>query len=178
MGIFGCADSSFNSGNGDRKNSYSYRFQLGRSSGMFIAICERSTLIAQSSTKAEFYCLVEACRELLWIRSFLGEILKDIPRRKIFQDNTPTINTVSHEGENERSKHIDVKFHFVMKLKSSGKIEFVIRQKCALTSLRRIYPTIAMQGMQLLCKDLYLMSNNFILSKLSTYIRYTSRGVL
>lgn len=31
---------------------------------------------------------------------------------------------VSHEGVSERSKHIDVKFHFVMKLKSSGEAEF------------------------------------------------------
>ena len=30
----------------------------------------------------------------------------------------------SHEGVSERSKHIDVKFHFVMQLKSSGEVEF------------------------------------------------------
>ena len=29
------------------------------------------------------------------------------------------------EGENERSKHTDVKFHFVMKLKSDDKVEFL-----------------------------------------------------
>ena len=76
--IFGWADSSFNSGEGDRRNRYGYCFQLGRSSGMFVAVCKRSTLIAQSSTEAEFYCLAEATREMLWIRSFLHEILKEI----------------------------------------------------------------------------------------------------
>ena len=30
----------------------------------------------------------------------------------------------SHKGVSERSKHIDVKFHFVMKLKSSEEVEF------------------------------------------------------
>ena len=30
----------------------------------------------------------------------------------------------SHEVISERSKHIDVKFHFVMQLKSSGEVEF------------------------------------------------------
>ena len=30
----------------------------------------------------------------------------------------------SHEGVSERSKHIDVKFHFAMQLKSSGEVEF------------------------------------------------------
>ena len=31
---------------------------------------------------------------------------------------------VSHEGVSERSEYIDVKFHFVMKLKSNGIVEF------------------------------------------------------
>ena len=91
---------------------------------MFVAVCKRSTLIAQSSTEAEFYCLAEATREMLWIRSFLHEILEEIQCRKIFQDNTSTINMASHEGVSERSKHIDVKFHFVMQFKSSGEVEF------------------------------------------------------
>ena len=30
----------------------------------------------------------------------------------------------SHNGVSERSKHTDVKFHFVMKLKSSGEAKF------------------------------------------------------
>ena len=77
---------------------------------MFIAVCKRSTLIAQSSTQAEFYYLAEVCREVLWIQSFLVEIHDNVSCRKIFQDNTSTISMVSHEGVAERSKHIDVKF--------------------------------------------------------------------
>ena len=76
--IFGWADSSFNSGEGDRWNRYRYCFQLGTSSGMFVAVCKRSTLVAQSSTEAEFYCPAEATREMLWIRSFLQEILEEM----------------------------------------------------------------------------------------------------
>ena len=72
--IIGWADSAFNSGEGERKNCYGYCFQLGRQSAMFLNVCKRSTLIAQSSTEAELYALAEACRELLWIRSFLGEL--------------------------------------------------------------------------------------------------------
>ena len=95
-----------------------------RTSDMFVVVCKRSTFVAQSSTEAEFYCLAEACRELLWIRSLLQEILEEIPYGIFFQNDTSTINVVSNEGVNERTKHIDVKFHFVMKLKSSGEAEF------------------------------------------------------
>jgi len=123
--IFGWADSSFNSGEGDRKNCYGFCFQLGKKSGMFINACKRSTLIALSSTEAEYYCLAEACRELLWIKAFLKEIGMDIPIGKIFQDNTTTIAMANVEGLSERSKHIDVKFHFVKRLGKDGIADFV-----------------------------------------------------
>ena len=114
--IYGWADSSFNSGEGDRKNCYGYCFQLGKRSGMFVNACKRSTLIALSSTEAEYYCLAEACRELMWIKAFLKEIEVEISIGKIFQDNTTTIAMAGVEGLSERSKHIDVKFHFVKRL--------------------------------------------------------------
>jgi hypothetical protein len=114
--IYGWADSAFNSGEGDKKNAFGYCFQLGRKSGMFINVCRRSTLIAQSSTEAELYALAEACRELIWINSFLCELDLSIACKTIFQDNTTTINMVYQDGMSERSKHIDVKFHFVKRL--------------------------------------------------------------
>ena len=98
------------------KNCYGYCFQLGKRSGMFVNACKRSTLIALSSTEAEYYCLAEACRELMWIKAFLKEIEVEISIGKIFQDNTTTIAMAGVEGLSERSKHIDVKFHFVKRL--------------------------------------------------------------
>ena len=43
--IIGWANISFNSGEGDRRNRYGYCFQSGRSSGVFVAVCKRSTLV-------------------------------------------------------------------------------------------------------------------------------------
>ena len=114
--IIGWADSAFNSGEGERKNCFGYCFQLGATSGMFVNICKRSTLIAQSSTEAELYALAEACRELLWIRSFLSELDISIVCDLINQDNTSTISMIKLDGVSERSKHIDVKFNFVKRL--------------------------------------------------------------
>ena len=73
-------------------------------------------MIAQSSTEAELYALAEACRELLWIRSFLNELNISIVCDLINQDNTSTISMINLDGVSERSKHIDVKFNFVKRL--------------------------------------------------------------
>ena len=86
---------------------------------MFVNVCKRSTLIAQSSTEAELYALAEACRELLWIRSFLSELNISIVCDLINQDNTSTISMIKLDGVSERSKHIDVKFNFVKRLVKS-----------------------------------------------------------
>ena len=86
---------------------------------MFINVCKRSTLIAQSSTEAELYALAEVCRELLWIRSFLSELNISIVCELIDQDNTTTISMIQQDGMSERSKHIDVKFDFVKRLVKS-----------------------------------------------------------
>ena len=41
--------------------------------------------VRESSTEAEFYCLAEACRELLWIQSFLREIDEISRARRSFK---------------------------------------------------------------------------------------------
>ena len=108
--IIGWADSAFNSGEGERKNCYGYCFQLGEQSGMFVNVCKRSTLIAQSSTEAELYALAEACRE------FLKELDISIVCELVNQDDTSTISMIQQDRMSERSKHIDVKFNFVKRL--------------------------------------------------------------
>ena len=76
---------------------------------MFINVCKRSTMIAQSSTEAEYYGLAEASREVSSIRIFLLEIEQSqVEVRKIYQDNTTTIKIVTTDAVTERSKHIDV----------------------------------------------------------------------
>ena len=82
--IFGYADSAFNSGTGDKKKKYGFCFQYGKRSAMFLNVCKRSTLIAQSSTESEFYALAEACRELLWINSFYTKSNRKFSAKLLF----------------------------------------------------------------------------------------------
>ena len=123
--IFGYADSAFNSGTGDKKNKYGFCFQYGKRSAMFLNVCKRSTLIAQSSTEAEFYALAEACRELLWINSFLYEVKEEVQCKVIYQDNTSIFSMIEQDGVSDRNKHIDVKSNFVKKLQQISRTKYV-----------------------------------------------------
>ena len=95
--IYGWADSSFNSGSENSRSAYGYCFQFGSKSGMFINVCRRSTIAAQSTTEAEYYALAEAARELLWIRNFLNEIdHTHVKVERIWQDNTMCWSYMMH----------------------------------------------------------------------------------
>lgn len=121
--VFGYADSTFNT-DADRKSKFGYCFNLGRFSGMFLSVVKKSTLVALSSSEAEYYAMCEACRELLWIRTFLMELgFEKIPCKIIYQDNQQTIDWANVEAISDRTKHIDIKYHFVKSLVAAGKVE-------------------------------------------------------
>merc|ERR1711871_680368 len=122
--IYGWADSSLDVGSMEKRSAYGYCYQFGLQSGMFLNVCRRSTIAAQSTTEAEYYALAEAARELLWIKNFLYEIDQyQVKVQRIWQDNTTTIKLATSDDVSERSKHIECKFHFVKKLSAKGVID-------------------------------------------------------
>jgi hypothetical protein len=69
--------------------------------------------VATSSTEAEYIALSEVTKEVLWI-SRLGKYL-DLPHDKIeiFEDNQGAIKLAKSTITHKRSKHVDIRFHFV-----------------------------------------------------------------
>jgi hypothetical protein len=121
--IVGFADSSFTKG---QRNQFGYCFQLGETSGCFINVVKRATVLAESSCEAEYYALCEGSRELLWIRTFTREIgFGDIPVNIMKQDNTSCISFASKLGLSDRMKHIDLDYTFVKELVHEGRIKLV-----------------------------------------------------
>ena len=72
---------------------------------------------ALSSTEAEYVALTPAVKQVLWLRMMLTELgIPSDPTGSptiIWCDNTSTIKLTSHEVAHGRSKHINVKFHFI-----------------------------------------------------------------
>jgi hypothetical protein len=69
---------------------------------------------ALSSMEAEYMALASATREALWLRSMLSELgsLPKLPTH-ISVDNHGTIAFAENSGFHARSKHIDVRHHFI-----------------------------------------------------------------
>ncbi|GBL82380.1 Retrovirus-related Pol polyprotein from transposon TNT 1-94, partial [Araneus ventricosus] len=74
--------------------------------------------VTLSSMEAEFLSICETAKELMWLKNVLEEcqstnvLLGDISC-KLLSDNMAAIQFSKSSIENNRTKHIDVKFHFV-----------------------------------------------------------------
>jgi len=108
----GYVDSDWGGNENDRKSTTGYLFKMFNSN----LICwntKRQNSVAASSTEAEYMALFEAVREALWLKSLLESVSIKLDRPiKIFEDNQGCISIASNPTCHNRSKHIDIKYHF------------------------------------------------------------------
>ena len=58
--------------------------------------------------------LVETIKELLWLKQLLAEMGVSLTQPiKIFVDNQAAISLASHPSQHCRTKHIDIRHHFI-----------------------------------------------------------------
>lgn len=78
---------------------------------------------AQSTCEAELYAEAAAVNEILWMRGLINELGLNICTGSIvYCDNQPTINISKHGIKSERTKHVDVKYHFITEQINKGTI--------------------------------------------------------
>ncbi|KAK9695095.1 hypothetical protein QE152_g33107 [Popillia japonica] len=84
---------------------------------------KRQQTVALSTTEAEYMSLTTAAQEGLWLKRLQKELFPDVEDHyKIYCDNQSAINLASNNVFNPRTKHIDVRHHFIKELVNSNKI--------------------------------------------------------
>ena len=108
----GCSDADWASDAVDRKSISGYSFYFEGSLVSWSAVKQKS--IALSSTEAEYYAMTHAFKEALWLRSFLCFLEFPIPRPfPILSDNQAACALSNSPSVSARSKHIDIRHHFI-----------------------------------------------------------------
>ena len=69
--------------------------------------------VALSTTKAEFIAITESCKELLWLEKFLQELGLKQERYVLHCDSQSAIHLSKNSSFHSRSKHIDVRYHWI-----------------------------------------------------------------
>ena len=87
--------------------------------------------VSTSTAEVEYIAVGSCCAQVLWMRNQLfdnGFKLEKIP---IFCDNTSAITITQNPVQHSRSKHIDVRYHFIREHVMNGFVElhFILSEK-------------------------------------------------
>jgi hypothetical protein len=114
--INGYSDSNWAGDLDDRRSTTGVLIKVGNSIIAWRA--KKQATVALSSTEAEYMAATETLKEMIWIKSMLTELtLQNIDKNnitgEIFCDNKSTIESIKNSTDNDRSKHIDIRHHFI-----------------------------------------------------------------
>ncbi|CAN1245512.1 Retrovirus-related Pol polyprotein from transposon TNT 1-94 [Linum grandiflorum] len=79
--------------------------------------------VALSTTEAEFIAATEASKELLWMKKFLNELGFRQERPQLFCDSQSAIHLAKNSTFHSRSKHIDVRYHWIRDVVESKQLQ-------------------------------------------------------
>ena len=80
------------------------------------AVSWRSRLqncITQSTTEAEYVAIMEACKEAIWLGRLVADLGIKIEMLELHCDSQSAIQLVKNPVFHAKTKHIDVKYHFI-----------------------------------------------------------------
>ncbi|KAG8480861.1 hypothetical protein CXB51_025485 [Gossypium anomalum] len=119
-GVIGYVDTDF-AGDLDRRRSLiGYVFTIGGCAISWKATLQ--TTVALSTTEAEYMAITEACKEAIWLKGLFSELNEDLQINIVFCDSQSAIFLTKDQMFHERTKHIDVWYHFVHDIIARGDI--------------------------------------------------------
>jgi hypothetical protein len=106
----------------DRKNTYGYVFLF--SEGAVSCSSKKLPVVALSTTEAEFVAAASCACQGVWMRRVLEKLGHSQGKcTTVLCDNSSTIKLSKNPVMHGRSKHIDVRFHFLRDLTRDGVVE-------------------------------------------------------
>jgi hypothetical protein len=120
-GLVGYVDSDFAADLDKRRSLTGYVFTIGG-----CAVSWKATLqpvVAQSTTEAEYMAIAEAVKETVWLKGLFAELCGVDTCINLFCDSQSAIYLTKDQMFHERTKHIDIKYHYVRDVVAQGKLK-------------------------------------------------------
>jgi hypothetical protein len=87
---------------------------------------KRQEIVVLSTTEAEYVAATHAAKEALWLRTFVSEIFGPISNATtLYSDNQSAIALSKDHQYHARTKHIDIRFHYIRWIIDEGKLKLV-----------------------------------------------------
>jgi hypothetical protein len=119
--LIGYSDSEYAGCKFDRKSTTGTCQFLGRSLVSWSS--KKQTFVALSTTEAEYVVAGQCCAQLLWMRQTLRDFGYNLSKVPLLCDNESAIRMADNPIEHSRTKHIDIRHHFLRDHQQNGDIE-------------------------------------------------------
>jgi hypothetical protein len=81
---------------------------------------KKQNSVALSTAEAEYIATSHCCAQLLWMRQILGDYGYKLSKVTLLCDNESAIHMVDNPVEHSRTKHIDIRYHFLRNHQQRG----------------------------------------------------------
>ena len=82
---------------------------------------KKQAVVALSTTEAEYIAATHTAKEALWLRTFISEVTRPLTAPVvIYCDNQSTVSITKNDQFHARTKHIDIRHHFVRDVTEKG----------------------------------------------------------
>ena len=106
-----------------RRSTSGYAYLLG---GSVSWSSKQQSVVALSSMEAEYIALSSACQERTWLVRLLSDLqMLSYDGHVVHEDNQGALAFSRNPTSHQRSKHIDVRHHYVRDMVRSGDVHLV-----------------------------------------------------
>ena len=120
-GLIGYVDSDYGADLDRRRSLTSYVFTVGSCAVSWWATLQ--SVVALSTTEAEYMAVSKACKELIWLKGLYDELCGVNSCINLYCDIQSTIYLTKDQIFKERTKHINIKYHFVRDVIEEGELK-------------------------------------------------------
>ena len=111
--LTGFCDSDWGASVKDRRSITGYSFQLSNNGPIISWKSKKQQTVALSTCEAEYISLENAVQEAKFLKQLCNDMDILIKNVLINVDNQGTVNLAKNPINHQRSKHIDIKYHFI-----------------------------------------------------------------
>jgi hypothetical protein len=119
--LIGYSDANYAGCNIDRKSTSGTCQFLGRSLVSWAS--KKQNSVALSTTEAEYIAAGHCCTQILWMKQTLKDYSYKLSKVPLLCDNESAIRMADNPVEHSRTKHIDIRYHFLRDHQQKGDIE-------------------------------------------------------
>jgi hypothetical protein len=111
LNAFGYADADWGSDENDRKSFTGYVFMINN--GPVAWSCHKQSTVALSTMESEYMSLSDATREAIARKQFFEDLRIHVNTPLLHSDNQSALSITANPIQYQRSKHIDIRYHFI-----------------------------------------------------------------